>query len=209
MCIRDRALVDIDKEIAVIVARNAKGEIRTFDPVAMEFNPIANLVEFLACPAGITAQQATTANQLAIQVIEAFDICGLLAVELFLDRQGKILVNEVAPRPHNSGHHTIDSAVTSQYEQHLRAVLNLPLGSTQMLKPSVMVNLLGHPDHKGPVHYEGLEEVLHIEGVKVHIYGKAITKPFRKMGHVTVVADTVAAAKEKARQIQGILKIVS
>lgn len=203
------ALVDIDKEIAVIVARNAKGEIRTFDPVAMEFNPIANLVEFLACPAGITAQQATIASQLAIQVIEAFDICGLLAVELFLDRQGKILVNEVAPRPHNSGHHTIDSAVTSQYEQHLRAVLNLPLGSTQMLKPSVMVNLLGHPDHKGPVHYEGLEEVLHIEGVKVHIYGKAITKPFRKMGHVTVVADTVAAAKEKARKVQGILNVVS
>ena len=203
------ALVDIDKEIAVIVARNAKGEIRTFDPVAMEFNPIANLVEFLTCPAGITPQQATTANQLAIQVIEAFDICGLLAVELFLDRQGKILVNEVAPRPHNSGHHTIDSAVTSQYEQHLRAVLNLPLGSTQMLKPSVMVNLLGHPDHKGPVHYEGLEEVLHIEGVKVHIYGKAITKPFRKMGHVTVVADTVAAAKEKARKVQGILNVVS
>jgi len=202
-------LVEIEKEIAVIVARNAKGEIRTFDPVAMEFNPIANLVEFLTCPADITVQQTKTANQLAIQVIEAFDICGLLAVELFLDRQGNILVNEVAPRPHNSGHHTIDSAVTSQYEQHLRAVLNFPLGSIQMLKPSVMVNLLGHPDHQGPVRYEGLEEVLDIEGVKVHIYGKAITKPYRKMGHVTIVAETIAEAKEKARKAQRILKAVS
>jgi len=202
-------LVAIEKEIAVIVARNEKGEIRTFDPVAMEFNPIANLVEFLTCPAGITPQQATTANEIAIEVIKSFDICGLLAVELFLDKQGNILVNEVAPRPHNSGHHTIDSALTSQYEQHLRSVLNLPLGNTRMLSPSVMVNVLGHPDCHGPVRYEGLEEVLQIEGVKVHLYGKTITKPFRKMGHVTVVADSIESAKEKARQVQRILIVRS
>jgi len=202
-------LVDLDKELAVIVARNEKGEVKTFDPVEMEFNPVANLVEFLVCPAAITKEQATQVTDLAKEIIEAYDICGLLAVEFFLSQKGEILVNEVAPRPHNSGHHTIDSAITSQYEQHLRGVLNLPLGSTKAIQPAVMVNLLGHPDHIGPVYYEGLEDCLKMEGVKVHIYGKAITKPYRKMGHVTVVADTIQEAKKKATIVKNTLKVVS
>ena len=200
-------LVDMEKEIAVVVAKNEKGEIAVFDPVEMEFNPIANLVEFLICPSNITQKQATTCTNLAKQVIEAYDICGLLAVELFLDKTGNILVNEVAPRPHNSGHHTIDSAITSQYEQHLRGILNLPLGSTQMTSPSVMVNLLGADGFTGDAHYEGLAECLAIEGVKIHLYGKKMTKPFRKMGHATIIAPTIEEAKEKARQVQSTLII--
>ena len=202
-------LVAIEKEIAVVVARNEKGEIRAFDPVEMEFHPTANLVEFLSCPAILTSAQATRCIELSKQIIEAFDICGLLAVELFLNKSGEIIVNEVAPRPHNSGHHTIDSALTSQYEQHLRGILNLPLGSTKMTSPSIMVNLLGHPDHTGPVYYEGLAECLAIEGVKIHIYGKSITKPFRKMGHVTVVADTLPEARKKAQKVQKLLKSIT
>ncbi len=200
-------LVEMDKEIAVVVARNKRGEIQTFDPVEMEFNPIANLVEFLICPSTITAAQAQTCTDLAKKIIAAYDICGLLAVEFFLDTKGNILVNEVAPRPHNSGHHTIDSAVTSQYEQHLRGVLNMPLGSTKLTSPSVMVNLLGADGYKGNAHYEGLNECLAIEGVKIHLYGKAMTKPFRKMGHATIIADTIEAAKEKARKVQATLII--
>jgi len=200
-------LVEMDKEIAVVVARNESGEIRTFDPVEMEFNPIANLVEFLICPSTITKKQAQTCINLAKEVIAAYDICGLLAVEFFLDTEGNILVNEVAPRPHNSGHHTIDSAVTSQYEQHLRGVLNMPLGSTKMTSPSVMVNLLGADGYTGEAHYQGLKECLAIEGVKLHIYGKALTKPYRKMGHATIIADTIEAAKTKARQVQETLII--
>ena len=202
-------LVDIDQELAVVVARNEKGEVKAFDPVAMEFHPTANLVEFLSCPAAISAEEASEVTTLAIQIIKAFDICGLLAVEFFLNKAGNILVNEVAPRPHNSGHHTIDSAITSQYEQHLRGILNFPLGSTQMTSPSIMVNLLGQEGHTGPVYYEGLTECLAIEGVKVHIYGKAITKPFRKMGHVTVVADTLEAARKKAKEVQKKLRVIS
>ncbi|MEM1119508.1 MAG: 5-(carboxyamino)imidazole ribonucleotide synthase [Bacteroidota bacterium] len=200
-------MVDMDKEIAVVVAQNERGEISAFDPVEMEFNPIANLVEFLICPSTITAEQAQTCTKLAKKVIKAFNICGLLAVELFLDKDGNILVNEVAPRPHNSGHHTIDAAVTSQYEQHLRGVLNLPLGSTQLKSPSVMVNLLGADGYTGKAVYEGLAECLAIEGVKIHLYGKEMTKPFRKMGHATIIADSIEAAKEKARQVQQTLII--
>ena len=202
-------MVEIEKELAVIVARNEQGEVKAFDPVEMEFNPVANLVEFLICPAAITIQQAKQLTDLAKKIITAFDVCGLLAVEFFLNKSGDILVNEVAPRPHNSGHHTIDSAITSQYEQHLRGVLNLPLGSTKAVQPAVMVNLLGHPDHTGPVQYEGLEKCLRLEGVKVHIYGKTMTKPYRKMGHVTVVADTIEEAKEKARIVKDTLKVIS
>jgi len=200
-------LVEMDKEIAVVVARNKSDEIRTFDPVEMEFNPIANLVEFLICPSTISEEQAQTCTDLAKRIISAYDICGLLAVEFFLDTKGNILVNEVAPRPHNSGHHTIDSAVTSQYEQHLRGVLNMPLGSTKLTSPSVMVNLLGADGFTGDAHYEGLKECLAIEGVKIHLYGKAITKPYRKMGHATIIADTIEKAKKKARKVQETLII--
>ena len=201
--------VEIEKELAVIVARNADGQTQTFPAVEMEFNPDANLVEFLFCPAAITPELEEKAEALATEVAVAFGICGLLAVELFLDKEGRLLVNEVAPRPHNSGHHTIDSCYTSQFEQHLRAVLNFPLGSTRMKAPSVMVNLLGADGHTGPAVYEGLEECLAIEGVHLHLYGKAITKPFRKMGHATIVDENLETAKKKARKVRETLKIVS
>jgi 5-(carboxyamino)imidazole ribonucleotide synthase len=202
-------MVDIEVEIAVVVARNENGEVKAFPPVAMEFNPIANLVEFLVCPAGLDEKIAQQAEALAVKTINAYNICGLLAVELFLGKNGELLINEVAPRPHNSGHHTIDSCYTSQYEQHLRGILNLPLGSTKMKTASVMVNLLGEPGFTGPVNYEGLEDCLKMEGVKIHLYGKAVTKPYRKMGHVTVLDADLDNAKSKARRVKEILKVVS
>lgn len=202
-------LVDIEKEIAVIAARNENGEISTFPAVEMIFNPVANLVEFLSCPAELDQDLLKQADNLARQVINAYDLCGLLAVELFLTKSGNILVNEVAPRPHNSGHHTIESCYTSQYDQHLRAILNWPLGSTQLKSPAVMVNLLGAAEHTGPAYYEGLEKALALPGVNIHLYGKALTKPFRKMGHVTVLADSVEAAMETARATQDKLKVIA
>jgi 5-(carboxyamino)imidazole ribonucleotide synthase len=202
-------LVEMDKEIAVIAARNEKGDIQTFPAVEMIFNPIANLVEFLSCPANISPEIAEKADQLARRVIAAYDLCGLLAVELFLDKTGQLLINEVAPRPHNSGHHTIESSYTSQYDQHLRAILNWPLGSTQIKCPSVMVNLLGADGFTGPAHYEGLESCLDIPGANIHIYGKAMTKPFRKMGHVTVLGNSVEEAMQSARQVQDSIRIIA
>lgn len=200
-------LVPIDKELSVVAARNEKGEIATFPLVEMEFNEEANLVEFLLCPARVSDALVAEADQLARKVIEAFDICGLLAVELFLTQQGEILVNEVAPRPHNSGHHTIESCLTSQFDQHLRAVLNLPLGSTQLTSPAVMLNLLGEAGSTGPAHYEGWEDCLAMEGVYIHLYGKEISKPFRKMGHITILGDTPEAAIEKAMKVKNLLKV--
>lgn len=202
-------LVEIDKELAVIVARNARGEISSFPAVEMVFNPVANLVEYLSCPANIDADTEAQAEKLAREIIDAFDICGLLAVELFLKKDGSLLVNEVAPRPHNSGHHTIDSCYTSQFEQHLRAILNLPLGSTRLKAASVMVNLLGEPGYSGPVHYEGFEHCLRLEGANIHLYGKQETRPYRKMGHITVVADTVAQAFDIARRAKATMKVVA
>ncbi len=202
-------LVDIEKEIAVVVARNERGEVKAFPAVEMEFNPVANLVEFLVCPADIDAAIEKEAEQMAMDCIAAYGICGLLAVELFLTKDNRLLINEVAPRPHNSGHHTIDSCYTSQFEQHLRGILNLPLGSTKMKTASVMVNLLGEPGHSGPVRYAGFEEAVAMEGVKIHLYGKADTKPYRKMGHVTVLAEDVEAAKVKARKVQQTIRVIS
>jgi 5-(carboxyamino)imidazole ribonucleotide synthase len=202
-------LVDIKKELAVIVARNERGEIRAFPTVEMEFNPDANLVEFLFCPADIEVSTEAMVIALARSVIEKFEICGLLAVELFLTKGGEILVNEVAPRPHNSGHHTIDSAYTSQYEQHLRGILNLSLGNTMSKTPAVMVNLLGAPDYTGPAYYEGLDDILAHKGVKVHLYGKAVTKPFRKMGHATILDESLEKAKERAKLVKEELRIIS
>ncbi len=201
-------LVEIEKEIAVIVCRNAQGEVAVYPAVEMEFHPTANLVEFLSCPAAISPLVEAEAEELATKVIEAFDICGLLAVEMFLTKDNELLINEVAPRPHNSGHHTIDSCYTSQFQQHLRGVMNFPLGSTKMKSPSVMINLLGEEGFSGDVHYEGMTETLAMEGVNIHLYGKKTTKPFRKMGHITVVADDLAEAKKKARKVQTIFKVI-
>ena len=203
-------LVDIDKELSVVVARNQSGEIASFDTVEMEFNAEANLVEFLFCPANISAEQEIQAQKLAIACMEAYGICGLLAVELFLDKAGNIWVNEVAPRPHNSGHHTIDACYTSQFEQHLRAITDLPLGSTKIKAPvAIMVNLLGAPGQTGKADYKGLEELLAIEGVYPHLYGKAITKPFRKMGHATIIGNDFETTKAKALKVQELLQIVA
>ena len=202
-------LIHIKKEISVIAARNNKGEIKCFPAVEMEFNPKANLVEQLICPASISDSVNAEATKLATEIISSLNLCGLLAVEMFVDEQDKIRINEVAPRPHNSGHHTIESIITSQYEQLLRAIFNLPLGSTQLKLPAVMINLLGEPGYNGLVKYEGLTECMRIEGVKVHLYGKKITKPFRKMGHVTVLANSIEEAKIKAEIVKQMLKVKS
>lgn len=202
-------MADIDKELAVIVARRPNGEIRVFPCVEMEFHPTANLVEYLLCPARIDGDTLARANALAVQTAEAFGIVGLLAVELFLNKDGSIWVNEVAPRPHNSGHHTIEANICSQYEQHLRAVLDLPLGSTDLLRPAVMANLLGEAGHTGPAHYAGLAEALQLPGLYPHFYGKATTKPFRKMGHLTGLGDTLEAARKTVEQGREQLRVVA
>jgi len=202
-------LVDIQKEISVIAARNHKGEIKCFPVVEMEFKPGANLVETLICPASLPESIINRANEIAIQLISSLDMCGLLAVEMFVDTQNNVWVNEVAPRPHNSGHHTIESIMTSQYEQLLRAIFNFPLGSTAVKMPSVMINLLGMPGYDGAVKYEGLTDCLRIEGVKIHLYGKKQTKPFRKMGHVTVLSTTIEEARMKALVVKQQLKVKS
>ncbi|HLP96144.1 MAG TPA: 5-(carboxyamino)imidazole ribonucleotide synthase [Saprospiraceae bacterium] len=204
------ALAPIQAEIAVVAARNERDEVAVFPAVEMDFHPEANLVEFLICPARIPALVEAQAEALAEQVIRAFNVCGLLAVEMFWTRDGQILVNEVAPRPHNSGHHTIDSAHTSQFEQHLRGICNLPLGSTVSKTPvAIMLNLLGEPGHKGPVQYAGVDECLALEGVNIHLYGKSQTSPFRKMGHVTITGNTAEEAIEKTNFVKKHLKVVS
>ncbi|SEP85313.1 5-(carboxyamino)imidazole ribonucleotide synthase [Neolewinella agarilytica] len=202
-------MVDIDKELAIIVARSPSGEMRVFPTVEMEFHPTANLVEFLVCPAAVDSDTDARAAALARQVTEQMGIVGLLAVELFLTPEGEILVNEVAPRPHNSGHHTIEACVTSQYEQHLRAVLDLPLGATDLLRPGAMINLLGAEDHSGPAVYEGWEKLLSLPEVYPHLYGKADTRPFRKMGHVTALGDTVEMARQRAAAAKEAVRIIS
>ncbi len=201
--------IAIDKEVAVIVARNAKGEVRSFPAVEMVFDKKANLVERLICPSNLSTLLEDEAQFLAKKIIESLNMEGLLAVEFFTDKAGNLIVNEVAPRPHNSGHHTIESVITSQYEQHLRAILNLPLGSTYLKMPAVMINLLGHPDYEGPVKYEGLTESMAIEGVKVHVYGKKETRPMRKMGHATILAETVEEAVKKAEKVKNLIQVKS
>jgi 5-(carboxyamino)imidazole ribonucleotide synthase len=202
-------LVDFDKEISVIIARNESGETACFPVVECAFNPEANLVEFLFSPANITKKVEKEAYKIAAQVANAFQIVGLLAVELFVTKDGKVLVNEVAPRPHNSGHQTIEGNITSQFEQHLRAVLNLPLGDTSITQPSVMVNVLGEKGFEGNATYQGIYEIMKWSGVHLHLYGKKTTKSFRKMGHVTVTANTLDEAISKAKKVKDTLKVVA
>lgn len=203
------SLVDIAKEISVIVARNSSGEVKCFPVVEMEFNDEANLVERLICPASLPAAIEQKAIEVATRLVNSFGLCGILAVEMFVDREGNLLVNECAPRPHNSGHHTIESVITSQYEQLLRAIFNFPLGSTDCKLPSVMINLLGEAGYEGAVKYEGLTECMAIESVKIHLYGKKVTKPFRKMGHVTVLATSLEEAIQKSEIVKQKLKVKS
>jgi 5-(carboxyamino)imidazole ribonucleotide synthase len=203
------SLIDFEKEIAVIVARSSTGEIRTFPAVEMVFHPEQNLVEYLFSPAQLSNSIVAEAERIARVVIQQLEMVGLLAVEMFVTKDGQVLVNEIAPRPHNSGHQTIEANVTSQYEQHLRAILGLPLGDTSITRPSAMVNLLGAPGHEGIARYEGFADVLAIPGVHVHLYGKQLTKPFRKMGHVTIADADPAELKRKAQLVKNTLKVTS
>lgn len=201
--------IDFEKEISVIVARNEQGEVVSYPAVEMVFHPQANLVEYLFAPAQLKESVQKEADTLARHVIEKLGMVGLLAVEMFVTKSGDVLVNEIAPRPHNSGHQTIEANVTSQYEQHLRAILNLPLGDTSCLHPSAMVNLLGEEGYTGLARYSGIEEVLTMSGVYVHLYGKMITKPFRKMGHVTIIDADVESLKKKANFVKNKLKVIA
>ncbi len=201
--------IDISKEVSVIAARNKRGDVKCYPVAEMVFDPRANLVDKLICPSTLTAEQSEKATGIAAEMIELLDMQGLLAVEFFIDSQGAVLVNEVAPRPHNSGHHTIESIITSQFEQHLRAIFNLPLGSTKMKLPAVMINILGSEGCEGRVKYEGLTESMGIDGVKIHLYGKEITKPFRKMGHITVLSSTPEDAMQKAERVKQLIRVKS
>lgn len=201
--------VDFEKEIAVIVARNAKGEIKSFPLVEMVFHPVHNLVEYLLCPAQLSDKYVKKANEIAHELVQKLDFVGLLAIEMFLTPSGEILINEIAPRPHNSGHHTIRSCATSQYEQHLRAIFNLPLGDTTSLHPAAMVNLLGASGYTGAVKYKGIAEVLNISGVYPHFYGKSTTKPQRKMGHVTILEKDPEKMKKKIQMVKEKLRVLS
>lgn len=207
-CIAEE-LVPFTHELAVIVARSAKGEMKTYPVVEMEFHPEANQVEYVLCPARISESIKKKATEIAIKTAEAFSHVGLLAVELFLTEEGEIMVNEVAPRAHNSGHLTIETSLTDQFEQHIRAVLGLPLGSTNATVAGVMVNLVGAEGHTGQVHYNNIEQALSIEGVTPHIYGKKDTRPFRKMGHVTIVNEDINIAREVAEKVKKIITVIS
>ncbi|HLT08616.1 MAG TPA: 5-(carboxyamino)imidazole ribonucleotide synthase [Cyclobacteriaceae bacterium] len=200
-------LVDFEKEIAVIVARNERGEMKAFPPVECVFHPVANLVEFLFSPAEITEAISNKAMATAQAVIETLDMVGLLAVEMFVTQEGEILVNEIAPRPHNSGHHTIEANFTSQFEQHLRSVMNMPLGDTSLRSAAAMVNLLGEDGYMGEAIVEGLDEALAEKGIYIHLYGKKITKPFRKMGHLTILEENISLLKQKAQKFKNTIKI--
>ena len=175
----------------------------------MEFHPTANQIEYVLAPARIPDDLALKAKNLAEKIATELRICGLLAVELFLTKEGKMLVNEVAPRPHNSGHWTIEGAYTSQFRQHLSGILDLPLGSTDLRTPAVMVNLVGAEGYQGPVRYEGIEQVLAMPGAYLHIYGKKEMRPSRKMGHVTVVEADLADARRKAEEVKEMIRVIS
>jgi len=207
-CIAEE-LVDFKTELAVIVARNSSGDVKTYPVVEMEFHPEANQVEYVICPARIPEAIAQKAQDVALSVSKAFNHVGLLAVELFLTKNDTILINEVAPRPHNSGHQTIEASYTSQFEQHLRAVLNLPLGETKNKLGGIMVNLVGAENYTGDVIYENIEEIMKMEGVTPHIYGKKQTRPFRKMGHVTIVNENLDTARHIAEQVKNTIRVIS
>ena len=202
-------LIDFEKEIGIIVARNERGEVKTFPLVEMEFNPDVNLVEYLISPSTLSFQIQQEAAEIATKIAVDLKIIGLLAVEMFLDKNGNILVNELAPRPHNSGHQTIEGNIVSQFEQHLRAIFNQPLGDTTCLTNAIMINVLGSKGFEGPAIYQGIDKLLQISGVYIHLYGKALTKPFRKMGHVTIIDQDREKAIQKASLVQEALKVVS
>lgn len=201
--------IAVRKEISVLVARNKSGQVKTFPTVEMVVNEERNLLDYLRSPAELDADEERRAMDIAVSLAEQLDLIGLLAVEMFVAGDGEVLINEVAPRPHNSGHHTIEANETSQYEQHLRSIFNLPLGSTEMVRPAVMVNIVGEKGHSGPVVYEGIEPFLEIPGVHLHLYGKKIVQPFRKMGHITVIRPEIAESLEIAEKLKQEVKALS
>ncbi len=207
-CITEQ-LVPFKNELAVIVSRNASGEIKTYPVVEMEFHPEANQVEYVICPARISAIISEKAQKVALKVADAFNFVGLLAVEMFLTQDDTILVNEVAPRTHNSGHYSIEASYTNQFEQHVRSILNLPLGNTNSKVAGIMVNLVGEEGFTGDVVYENIDEILKIDGVTPHIYGKKQTKPFRKMGHVTIVDPDIDKARATAQKVKETIRVIS
>lgn len=201
--------VDIEKEISVIACRNSAGELKTFPPVEMVFDPKENLVDYLLSPAEISTDIAEKAEKLAGQTIQAFDICGLLAIEMFLTKDGELLINEVAPRPHNSGHHTVKGNITSQFHQHLRGILNYPLGDPALISKCIMLNVLGEKGYSGKAVYEGIEKVMGISGANIYIYGKEYTKPARKMGHITIAGSDIDGLFQKMHLIKKNFKVIS
>ena len=207
-CITEE-MIAFKNELAVIVIRNVSGEVKTYPVVEMEFHTEANQVEYVICPARIDEKIAKKAQEIALQVSEKFNHVGLLAVEMFLTEDDKILVNEVAPRPHNSGHHTIEASYTSQFENHIRAILDLPLGNTDSKMAGIMVNLVGEEGFSGDVIYENIEKILAIDGVTPHIYGKKQTRPFRKMGHVTIVNEDMKKARKIAEEVKNTIRVIS
>jgi 5-(carboxyamino)imidazole ribonucleotide synthase len=207
-CIAEE-MVPFKNELAVIVARSVSGEVKTYPVVEMEFHPEANQVEYVICPARIDEKVAQKATEIALKVSEAFNHVGLLAVEMFQTEDDEILVNEVAPRPHNSGHYSIEASYTSQFENHLRAILNLPLGNTDSKVAGIMVNLVGEEGFSGQVVYENIEKIMAIDGVTPHIYGKRETRPFRKMGHVTIVNEDMTEARKIAEEVKNSIRVIS
>ncbi len=202
-------LVDFKRELAVIVARGVSGEIKTYPVVEMEFHPEANQVEYVICPARIENEISDRAREIAVDVATKLEHVGLLAVEMFQTKEDKLLVNEVAPRPHNSGHYSIEASYTNQFEQHLRAILDLPLGKTDSKLGGIMVNLVGEEGHQGEAVYENIEKIMGMEGVTPHIYGKAQTRPFRKMGHVTIVNEQISEARKMAGMVKKTIRVIS
>lgn len=202
-------MIPFIKELSVIVARNEQGEIAVYPTVECEFSAEANLVEFLFAPADISPEIEEKAQAIAIDVIQKLDMVGILAVEFFLTKEHTLLVNEIAPRPHNSGHHTIECNTTSQFEQHLRSVLNLHLGATHIIQAGAMINLLGEPGFEGNVIYEGLYEYLGQPGIHPHLYGKSTTKPFRKMGHITIAGPTLSTVKNLALEVKNAIRVIA
>lgn len=207
-CITEE-LIHFKKELAVIVARNVSGETKIYPVVEMEFHQEANQVEYVICPARISEEVAKKAKIIALKVSATFNHVGLIAVEMFQTQDDNILINEVAPRPHNSGHHTIETSYTSQFEQHLRAILDLPLGKTDSKIAGIMVNLVGEDGYNGNVVYKNIEKIMKMEGVTPHIYGKKQTQPFRKMGHVTVVHTDLKKARKIAEKVKNTIKVIS
>jgi 5-(carboxyamino)imidazole ribonucleotide synthase len=207
-CISEE-LISFKNELAVIVCRTVSGEVKTYPVVEMEFHPEANQVEYVICPARIDEKIAKKATEIALKVSEAFNHVGLLAVEMFQTQDDEIFINEVAPRPHNSGHQTIEASYTSQFENHLRAILDLPLGKTENKVAGIMVNLVGEEGFSGPVIYENIEKIMAIDGVTPHIYGKKETRPFRKMGHVTIVNENMTEARKIAEEVKNSIRVIS